>query len=175
LDIDLPGRESAYTAKIQANTEATPSLDECANLTDLDPEGGTPAYDVKAKSNIATEANKYVGGPYRYGGNNPRTGIDCSGFAKWCVNKAGYSYPTRTVATQFPWCRRHCERIDLDHIQAGDILFFTHLYANTPHHTGIAVGGDSYVHAACTKCGIIKTSIKAARRKRKVHAFRIKD
>ena len=86
---------------------------------------------------------------YRPGGQNPRSGLDCSGLVLWVFGQSNMSLP-RTVDEQFG----AGQGIDFDRIQAGDLLFFATtkagLEVGAATHVGIAVGPPSlgeFVHA----------------------------
>lgn len=86
---------------------------------------------------------------YRVGGQNPRSGLDCSGLVLWVFGQSNVSLP-RTVDEQFA----AGQVIDFDRIQAGDLLFFATtkegLDVGSATHVGIAVGPPSlgeFVHA----------------------------
>jgi cell wall-associated NlpC family hydrolase len=80
------------------------------------------------------------GAPYRNGGSDP-SGFDCSGFVRYVFSQHGVTVP-RTVSDQF----RAGAQIDQQHVEAGDLVFFTTV-APGASHVGIAIGGDEFVHA----------------------------
>ncbi len=40
---------------------------------------------------MMTEARKYIGYPYVWGGSSPKTSFDCSGYASWVINRSGWN------------------------------------------------------------------------------------
>ena len=81
-----------------------------------------------------------VGTPYRYGGNTPESGFDCSGLIGYVYrSRAGVS-PPRTVA-QLDEFGKAISRSDL---RVGDLVVFGR---GTPTHAGIYVGEGRFVHA----------------------------
>ncbi len=80
---------------------------------------------------VITEAKKYIGTPYLWGGNTP-AGFDCSGFSKYVFEKAGISLP-RTAATQWSGLKA------VSSPNPGDLVFFE-TYAPGPTHLGIYMG-----------------------------------
>jgi cell wall-associated NlpC family hydrolase len=81
-----------------------------------------------------------LGLPYRYGGSSPATGFDCSGLTSWAWARAGVSLP-RTAAAQYG----ATQRISVDHLQPGDLVFFSGL-----GHVGMYIGGGQMVHSPRT-------------------------
>lgn len=92
---------------------------------------------------MITEAKKYLGYPYVWGGSTPQTSFDCSGFVCWVLNHSGWSVG-RTTAEGL---RRMCARVSPSDARPGDLIFFEHTY-NTPgaSHIGIYVGNGMMIH-----------------------------
>jgi cell wall-associated NlpC family hydrolase len=88
-------------------------------------------------------ARQYLGTPYQWGGESPRTGFDCSGFAQWLYAQQGVKLP-RVAADQF----NVGQHVDLKHLQPGDLVFFRD--ASGIHHEGIAIGSGQFIHAPHT-------------------------
>jgi len=84
-----------------------------------------------------------LGVPYRFGGEAPETGFDCSGLVYYSYAEAGISVP-RTSQEQFKAARK----IALDDAAAGDLIFFQDQAKLS--HVGIYLGGDLFVHAPST-------------------------
>lgn len=84
-----------------------------------------------------------VGTPYRYGGNTPRGGFDCSGLV---------DYVFRDVAgIELPRTAHEISRIDAPsvarkNLESGDLVFFDH-HGRRVSHVGIYVGRGRFVHA----------------------------
>jgi len=88
-----------------------------------------------------------VGTPYRYGGNTPDGGFDCSGLIGYVYrDAAGISLPRSTrelSAMRVPNVRR-------DALQSGDLVFFATNGGRAVSHAGIYVGEGRFVHAPST-------------------------
>ena len=89
-------------------------------------------------------AKKYLGLAYRYGGNSPATGFDCSGFVKYVYGQLGVNL-NRVAADQMSngiW-------VDFSQVQAGDIIGF---YNSSGYisHVGIYVGNGMMIHSPQT-------------------------
>jgi peptidoglycan DL-endopeptidase LytE len=97
-----------------------------------------PISTVSKAQMVITEAKKYIGTPYLWGGNTP-AGFDCSGFSKYVFEKVGISLP-RTAATQFSGLKA------VSTPSPGDLVFFT-TYAPGASHLGIYIGDNKFIHA----------------------------
>ena len=92
---------------------------------------------------MITEAKKYLGYPYVWGGSSPSTSFDCSGFVCWVLNHSGWDVG-RTTAEGL---RQMCVRVSPSDARPGDLIFFEHTY-DTPgaSHIGIYVGDGMMIH-----------------------------
>ncbi|HWI41790.1 MAG TPA: NlpC/P60 family protein [Verrucomicrobiae bacterium] len=88
----------------------------------------------------ARTAERFVGIPYRWGGNTVVDGMDCSGFVRAVYNLCGVNIP-RTSAEQF----RTGRSIDREELRDGDLVFFGG--GGEINHVGIYVGEGRFVHA----------------------------
>ena len=86
---------------------------------------------------VASIAKRYLGVPYRWGGESPKTGFDCSGFVQYVFSRVGVSLP-RVVSAQWTVGRR----LSRSALRPGDIVFFNGL-----GHDGIYIGGNRFVHS----------------------------
>lgn len=85
-----------------------------------------------------------VGTPYRFGGNTPDSGFDCSGLIAHVYRTSGGLVPPRTVAKLRDWG----QAVLADRVRSGDlVLFFQGAEAT---HAGIYVGAGRFVHAPST-------------------------
>ena len=82
-----------------------------------------------------------VGTPYRYGGNTPDSGFDCSGLIGHVYqSRAGVTAP-RTVASMQFWG----QPVSGGELRSGDLVLFAQ--GSAPTHAGIYVGEGRFVHA----------------------------
>ena len=107
-----------------------------------EPAGGesAPAAPPARYGGVVGIAMQYLGVPYRWGGESPSTGFDCSGFTKYVFGKMGVSLPHYTGAQ---W--QLGSPVAKSDLQPGDLVFFNGL-----GHMGIYVGGGSFIHAPRT-------------------------
>ena len=96
---------------------------------------------------LMIEAEKYIGYPYVYGGSNPETSFDCSGFVCWVFNQSGFCRLKRIGAKAL---YSLCTDIPREEARPGDLVFFEKTRgANVKGvtHVGIYVGNNMMIHA----------------------------
>ncbi|HEY2024271.1 C40 family peptidase [Paraburkholderia sp.] len=97
------------------------------------------------REEISIQAMSLVGVPYRWGGNTPDSGFDCSGLVHYVVLRAASVNLPRTTAEM----SGRGESIEPDEIAPGDLIFFN--TTGRPHsHVGIYVGKLRFVNAPST-------------------------
>ena len=94
-------------------------------------------------SAVVAFANQYVGYPYVWGGTDPNTGADCSGFVYYVLRNFGINYGR---LTSYEW-RSVGQEVSVNNMQPGDIV----CYAG---HVAIYAGGGRIVEAQSTSAGI---------------------
>lgn len=105
---------------------------------------------------IVAFALQYLGYEYVWGGASPETGFDCSGLCYYTYAQFGY-YIQRVANSE--WEENGYE-VDVDHLQAGDLLFFhTEEGPVLVTHVGMYVGDGIFLHASNPTRGIIASSI----------------
>lgn len=94
---------------------------------------------------IMEEAEKYLGYPYVWGGSNPTTSFDCSGFVSWVLTNSGVLNTGRLGAQGL---YNICTPIPASSARPGDLVFFVGTY-DTPgvSHVAIYVGDGWIIHA----------------------------
>ena len=81
-----------------------------------------------------------VGTPYRWGGESPTTGFDCSGLVRWAYGRVGVELPHNSYALYGEGLRVRETRMEV-----GDLLFFEGL-----GHVGLYLGSGRMVHSPQT-------------------------
>jgi len=107
-------------------------------LPDPDPQGSLSEAQARE---VAFVALGLVDTPYRYGGNTPQGGFDCSGLIVYAFQRAAGVRLPRTVAG----IARAGQRVRADAVRSGDLVLFD--TAGPFTHAGIYVGDDRFVHA----------------------------
>ena len=92
---------------------------------------------------MLTEAEKYLGYPYVWGGSNPSTSFDCSGFVSWVINHSGWDVGRLGAQGLY----NICTPVTAAQAKPGDLIFFQGTYDVTGvSHVGIYVGGGMMIH-----------------------------
>lgn len=109
-----------------------------------------------AHADIVGQAMTLIGVPYRWGGNDPDSGLDCSGFVRYVYHKA----TGKLLPRQSAQISKTGSAISKPDLHPGDLVFF-----NTPRgtatHVGIYVGKQKFVHAPATGSSIRVESLSA--------------
>lgn len=94
---------------------------------------------------LASTALSYLGIKYRFGGNSPAQGFDCSGLVRYAAEKSlGLKLPRRSSEMA-----RLGQSVKRDELERGDLVFFNtrgHRFS----HVGIYLGEGKFVHAPST-------------------------
>ena len=89
------------------------------------------------------EAEKYLGYPYVWGGSNPSTSFDCSGFVSWVINHSGWDVGRQTANGLLGLCTP----VSSSNAKPGDLIFFQGTYNTSgASHVGIYVGNGMMIH-----------------------------
>ncbi|MGV8922313.1 MAG: C40 family peptidase [Thermomonas sp.] len=100
-----------------------------------------PADPVRANA-VLMRAISLVGTPYRWGGNTPESGFDCSGLVNYVYRDM---LDLRLPRTSRELAEVQGPRIAAAQLASGDLVFFGN--GNDVSHVGIYVGEGRFVHA----------------------------
>jgi len=92
-------------------------------------------------SDVFSIAERYIGVPYKYGGTDPDTGIDCSAYVRLVYSQLGVDLP-RTSGEQ----AKRGVAVSADEARPGDLVFF----GSTVHHVGIYAGNGKMIDSRKT-------------------------
>lgn len=102
------------------------------------------------------EASKWIGTPYRYGGNTKK-GVDCSGLTSEIYKKV---YKVRLERSAEKQRTNDCKRVLKRNLKEGDLVFFHKgKKRKGASHVGIYLKNDRFIHAS-TSNGVIVSSLK---------------
>ena len=95
---------------------------------------------------MLSEAQKYIGYPYVWGGSSPATSFDCSGYLSWVINHSGWNVGRQTAQGLYNLCT------PVSSPRPGDLVFFKGTYNTSGvSHCGIYVGDGRMLH-----CGDVR-------------------
>ena len=103
---------------------------------------------ASARQNLVDYALQFVGGPYRAGGNDPRTGVDCSGFVRYVMQHGAGISMNRSSGSQ----ATQGHAVNSSQMQPGDLLFYSG--GSGINHVAMYIGNGQIVHAASRRSGI---------------------
>lgn len=105
---------------------------------------------ITSRSQAAQISTSFNGTPYKWGGNDPNAGIDCSAFVKYLYGQIGINLP-RTAAQQVTVGKVVSK---LEDLQAGDRLYFWSKSRGKIGHTGIYLGNGYFSHSSSSRGGV---------------------
>ena len=93
---------------------------------------------------MITEAEKYLGYPYVWGGSSPSTSFDCSGFISWVINHSGWDVGRLTANGLL----NISTPVSRENARPGDLIFFQGTYDTAgASHVGLYVGDGMMITA----------------------------
>jgi cell wall-associated NlpC family hydrolase len=126
-------------------------------LTTIEEKKAAAAAEVARKKalrqTIVSDALQFVGNAYVYGGNDPYTGVDCSGFTKYVLGHTAGVYLNRTAASQSAQGRA----VSAQEARPGDLVFYSS--GGSIDHVAIYMGDGKIVHASNSQVGIITSDM----------------
>jgi cell wall-associated NlpC family hydrolase len=94
---------------------------------------------------VVVGALNMIGVRYRWGGNTPDSGLDCSGFVRYVFQDTlGMALPRRAEEMS-----RVGEKVRVSDLKPGDLVFFNTM-RRTFSHVGIYIGDNKFVHSPST-------------------------
>ncbi len=105
------------------------------------------------RKEVVDYALQFVGGRYVYGGINPSTGVDCSGFTRYVLKKTADVELDHSARSQ----SGEGKIISYDQARPGDLVFYGK--NGSINHVALYMGDGKVVHASTEKTGIIVTNV----------------
>ena len=110
---------------------------------------------------VLTTARQYLGTRYRYGGESPALGFDCSGFVQYVYGRHGVELPRTSrlqasSGTSVP--------LDVASLRPGDLLLFASTGAQV-NHVAIYAGDNRILHSSAGAGGVVYDDLSSPRGK----------
>ena len=142
--------ETETTDKEEANADEADSDEEEAAESEADEAELEAAIEVEndLRSEIVTYALQFVGNRYKYGGTNPNTGVDCSGFTSYVMRHAAEVELPHSSGGQ----SRMGRQVSSSEMRPGDIICYGS--GKRINHVALYIGNGQIVHASTERTGI---------------------
>lgn len=140
-DEPLPSTDASLTSpEVSLQLQAQTQLNENeAQLSQIE----TPTLNWSSRAQeVLLSALSLTGIRYKYGGNNPDTGFDCSGFVRYVFNQAVQLGLPRSALEM----SRLGVKVTKNELQPGDLVFFNTM-RKTFSHVGIYIGNNRFIHS----------------------------
>lgn len=107
-----------------------------------------PSSGTNVRQQVVDYAMQFVGGRYKYGGSDPRTGVDCSGFTRYVLQNSVGVGMNRSSGGQ----AQQGIAVSADQMQPGDLIFYGS--GRSINHVAMYIGNGQIVHASTERTGI---------------------
>lgn len=138
--------EAKEQAEAERAAEEAKAAEEAAAAAAAEAEA---AQKSSKRQQVVDYALSFVGGRYVWGGTDPHTGADCSGFTGYILRNAGGVSISRSSAEQAGEGRT----VSAENMKPGDLLFYSK--GGGVNHVAMYIGNGQVVHASSSKTGII--------------------
>ena len=146
VNISSQNANNGISASTKAANDIYPIADT-GNVT-ANPTSGTRSFlsGMASKAgDVVVGALNMIGVRYRWGGNTPDSGLDCSGFVRYVFQDTlGMTLPRRAEEMS-----RVGEKVRVSELKPGDLVFFNTMRRSFPH-VGIYIGDNKFVHSPST-------------------------
>ena len=143
LSEDQMSRYAIYMATLGNRPDLFPGSEYVGKYTETPDGYEVPGeyLDDETFAAMLSEAQKYIGYPYVWGGSSPSTSFDCSGYVSWVINHSGWNVGRLGAQGLYNICTPTSSP------KPGDLVFFKGTY-DTPgvSHCGIYVGDGRMLH-----------------------------
>jgi cell wall-associated NlpC family hydrolase len=155
---NLQGMSSASVAQASPSPLTPVAASAASMLSSSTPADAAPAASADSggargflsgmagkAGDVVVGALNMIGVRYRWGGNSPDSGLDCSGFVRYVFQDTlGLALPRRAEEMS-----RVGEKVSLNDLKPGDLVFFNTM-RRTFSHVGIYIGDNKFVHSPST-------------------------
>lgn len=105
-----------------------------------------PSKNNDAIGEILIQAMSLMGISYKWGGNTPETGMDCSGFIRYVFKKSmGITLPRTADGMS-----KVGKRVSIDEMQPGDLILFNTMHGRRNSHIGMYIGNNQFIQSPRT-------------------------
>lgn len=140
--------QNASSNKSQTTNELNVSSNTQDNITEK-----TISDSNSKVHDLLNYAQSLIGVRYHFGGSNPRSGFDCSGYVSYVFRQvAGVELPHNAAAIS-----QVGTRISQKDLRPGDLVLFS-TFKRGLNHVGIYLGDDRFVHASSSRTGFVEVS-----------------
>jgi hypothetical protein len=129
----------------------------CATRQTMEAPVPASAPAMEKKLDVTDAARSNIGVRYKYGGNSPQTGFDCSGLVCWSYEQVGVSLPRR-ARDQLMFGIQ----VGKNELQPGDIVVFKGTNNRSGWHAGIYTGDGKFIHSRSTGKTVKESSLDQA-------------
>ena len=135
------------------------------------PGAGRPAGAARSSarlgSRVVANGEQYLGVPYKWGGNTPSEGFDCSGFVKYVYARNSVSLPrnSRQQSQVGGWLPTSVAAL-----RQGDLMFFASS-GQRIDHVAVYAGGNRIIHSSSSGGGVLYDDLGSRRGKWFVSRF----
>jgi cell wall-associated NlpC family hydrolase len=120
-----------------------------------------PTAATASAARVLATAQRYIGTRYRYGGESPTSGFDCSGFVQYVFGRNGVALP-RTSRLQA--AAGESLPLAVESLQPGDLLLFASTGRGV-NHVAIYVGDNRILHSSAGAGGVVYDDLDSPRGK----------
>ena len=159
LSVMMGARQRGNTMQLAAELQRAQALVSLTSENYDEYEGVVASQEFQAqqraeraqqrRQTVIGYALSFLGGRYVYGGENPDSGPDCSGFTRYILSHAGGVYINRTAAEQAQQGRE----VSIEEAKPGDLIFYSN--GSRVNHVAMYIGDGRVVHASNERNGIM--------------------
>jgi cell wall-associated NlpC family hydrolase len=122
-------------------------------------QAGRPVPTSRTAAAVLPTAERYIGTPYKWGGESPRTGFDCSGYVQYVFARHGVKLPRTSRAQAYAGDR---VSLDFSSLRRGDLIMFAS--SGQPiSHVAIYAGDKRIIHSSKSGSGVRYDNLTSSR------------